>query len=82
MPEEKNDLAAFLGMVNSLKDGKGKTLVPDADLADVENGATEIPGEVTDARRRGETVTFVQNRPREQWHWQMPDGSRVPYEGS
>lgn len=80
MPKEDDSLAAFLGVVNAHAKTTGHaSLVPDEDVADLESGASYIPDQVTDARRRGETVTFVQNCPVEQWRWEMPDGSTISY---
>jgi hypothetical protein len=50
---------------------------PSGDALDLRAGAGYIPGEVTDARRRGTQVTFVQQCSPCCWYWQMPDGSRI-----
>lgn len=71
-----NDLTAFLSLVSAL-DGQGAHIVPPADAEDMRNGAARIPGEVTDARRLGQTVKFVQTGAREDWYWEMPDGAKI-----
>ena len=53
---------------------------PRSDAEDLSRGLRFIPGEVTDARRKGERVEFVNecSHPR-CWYWQFPDGSRTYY---
>jgi len=50
---------------------------PVDDSTDIMNGAEHIPFEVTDARRTGQRVVFNHEGPREDWYWQMPDGSKI-----
>ncbi len=52
--------------------------VPRADAKDSMMGAVIIPSEVTDARRRGQNVKFVQQGPSTpNWYWEMPDGTKI-----
>lgn len=72
-------MAAFGMMVNAMGGGGDfGQMFPASDAQDFADGARYIPGEVTLARRRGETVTFD----RMAHQWTMPDGSKIPAEGS
>lgn len=71
-----DELAGFLSLVSAFKQD-GAKIVPPADAQDMQNGAKRIPGEVTDARRAGETCTFHSIGHMSQWYWEMPDGSHV-----
>lgn len=51
--------------------------VPKADAEDSMAGAIKIPFEVTEARRKGEVVKFVQDGRRERWYWMMLDGRKI-----
>lgn len=51
--------------------------VPRADAEDSMAGAKMIPTEVTEARRNGSKVTFVQEGHDRQWYWILPDGKKV-----
>ena len=71
-----NDFAALLSLVSAL--GRdGAQIVPPADAADARNGATRIPDRVTDARRTGRTVRFVQQGSVQNWYWEMPNGEII-----
>lgn len=73
------DMAAFGMMVNASEGGGDMgRFFPQSDAADFANGARYIPGEVTMARRRGQTVQFD----RVAHQWTMPDGSKIPKGGS
>jgi hypothetical protein len=71
------DLAAFGERVhNSVR--QGAHLFPLGDSEDFASGATHIPGEVTDARRGGQTVTFHhEGADSSKWYWQLPDGTKI-----
>ncbi len=51
-------------------------VIPDDDIKDLMEGATQIPDEVTEARRKGEKVQFVSACSPSCWHWVMPDDTR------
>ncbi len=54
-------------------------MFPQSDAEDMCKGARSIPGLVTDARRRGETVQFntdCENSPC-CWYWKFQDGTRI-----
>ncbi len=67
-------LGAFFTFVNGLGHD---SLVSNVDMIDVQNGADHIPGEVTEARRTGLIVQFVQDRPKAEWYWLMPGGNKI-----
>ena len=51
---------------------------PQSDADDFQKGARFIPGEVTLARRAGESIQFVQSCPGQCcWHWELPNGNRI-----
>lgn len=50
-----------------------KSVFPEDDVIDLQNGASSIPGDVTDARREGKKVIYN----REKQEWIMPDGSII-----
>ena len=75
MSESDNSFAAFATQVNKLN----PDIMPDGDAEDARNGANNIPSKVTSARQRGEKIKFVQGDDRSKWHWEMPDGSKIPY---
>jgi hypothetical protein len=52
-------------------------LFSNEDSNDLTKGADTIPFKVTDARRLGQKVAFVQNGKKSDWHWEMPDGTKV-----
>jgi len=66
----------FLQLVNALGES-GRSIVPDGDAEDLRNGATHIPGSVTDARRVGRTVTFTKAGSRKDWYWTLPNGEKI-----
>lgn len=73
-----DEVGCFGDMVNALFGGKSKThghhrpLFPKDDALDLQNGAYRIPYEVTDARRAGKTVTFVQvGTDPQHWYWNI-----------
>lgn len=70
------DFAGFLTLIASLGP-QGSSIVPPADAQDAANGATQIPDAVTDARRAGQTVKFVQVGAKENWYWEMPGGKKI-----
>ena len=73
--------AVLLSMMHQLIAGTGQSsLIPRGDVEDLQNGASFIPSEVTDARRRGERVVFVQAGPRARWHWRFADGTTVQHD--
>jgi len=55
----------------------GVDIFPADDAEDLTRGVQSIPDEVTDARRAGQKVIFVQDGPPSTWYWRMPDGSHV-----
>lgn len=68
-----DDFAAFAALVSGLN----PNIMPAEDAADIAKGAKTIPEKVTDARRAGQQVVFVQEGPADGWYWLMPDGSQV-----
>lgn len=68
------DFSQFATIASLMSGNKDQgALFPASDAQDVRDGATHIPGEVTDARRRGETVIY--NRADKEWT--LPDGTVV-----
>lgn len=68
----------FGALVNALSGGGDRgNIFPQSDSDELRQGARFIPGGVTDARRRGETVTFTQNCGPCCWYWEFPDGTRT-----
>ncbi|MBI4185794.1 hypothetical protein HY524_01965 [Candidatus Berkelbacteria bacterium] len=84
--KEMDDLGAFGALINALEQrdsgggdpDRGRTF-PKSDSNDLLNGATHIPGEVTDARRSGQKVKFVTDGPKSQWYWLMPNGDKIQH---
>jgi hypothetical protein len=65
-------------LINALGGGGNKgNAFPKDDAIDLRNGATYIPYEVTDARREGKEVVFMQIGEKKDWYWQMPDGTKI-----
>ncbi len=63
------DQATFFSLISA----RSPDRVPEDDARDFRNGATRIPGKVTDARRRGETVAYDPARRT----WRLPSGATV-----
>lgn len=82
LDDSGDDGTGFLLLISELGKQGGDpnigALVPGTDVEDMIRGARYVPGEVTEARRRGETVEFITGG--SQWHWVMPDGSLIPHE--
>lgn len=80
--EDMNPLA-MLGFLDNALFGKGGDrgeAFPRSDAEDLSRGLRFIPGEVTVARRAGDTVFFQQSCMHPCcWYWQFPDGSRTYY---
>ncbi|MDP3093538.1 MAG: hypothetical protein Q8N16_02130 [bacterium] len=71
-----NKFAGFAALVNALS----PQTMPDGDAQDIANGAAYIPGEVTDLRRAGQTVSFAKtDGPRTEWYWTMPGGTTIKH---
>ena len=67
-----------LGVFGLLVNALNPSLFPKQDAEDLLAGAERIPGEVTEARRRGERVILIRNgKSPSGWFWQMPDGSKI-----
>jgi len=81
MPERystKDGMAAFGLLVNAMSGGGDHNAAfPRSDAEDMSCGARFIPGEVTLARRAGQTVRFISSCASCCWYWEMPDGSRI-----
>ena len=79
------EMGLFGELVNALdrkrgSDGDVGAIFPISDAKDLRNGARHVPDAVTDARRAGQKVQFVQTCDHESsWYWEMPDGSQVPH---
>lgn len=73
MKKDDFDFLPFLTLANALNGGGKKNVVPLDDLQDFEKGATHIPFQVTEARRKGLRVVYFSDRK----EWQMPNGSIV-----
>lgn len=78
------DLGNFGALINALggnPGGDAGSVFPASDAEDFRKGATQIPGQVTDLRREGRTVTFVQpdRSISSTWYWQLPNGSRIEH---
>lgn len=74
-------LSNFGQLVNAIGGGgnKGQSS-PQSDADDLGKGLRFIPGEVTLARRRGESVQFVQECTQPCcWYWRFSDNSRTYY---
>jgi len=55
-------------------------MMPQSDVDDFKSGARWIPGEVTEARRNGLKVAFVQpSANSSDWYWEMTNGNRVSH---
>lgn len=79
---KKKDDDGMLGLLllaHALGGGGNKdSIIPEDDIYDMQRGAQSIPFEVTDARRRGEIVRYInptENLPNGEWI--MPDGRRL-----
>lgn len=77
---EMGGMGAFGMLANALGGGGDKgASFPRSDAEDFSRGVKFVPGEVTVARRAGETVEF--HTPCQSstccWYWQMPDGTRI-----
>ena len=71
--------AAFMSLVTAVS----PEIAPLGDSEDLAKGAKYIPGEVTDWRRGGKTVNFIQPNEDdpETWYWTpKTDGSEIPYQ--
>ena len=80
-----DDLSVFGFLAAAMGGGgdKGQSF-PQSDADDLGRGARYIPGEVTVARREGQTVVFEQpddSRP-ETWLWRFDDGKVVQHTAS
>ncbi len=81
MPQsgEEGSTAAFGSLIAAFERGSGGSgttnVFPQGDADDLCSGATYIPPEVTEARQRGEEVTFVTGKGSP--YWRMPDGSLI-----
>jgi hypothetical protein len=82
-----NDDTMFGFLINALDGGiendngdKGQAY-PRSDAEDFSRGLRFVPGEVTEARRRGERIPFVDQHCGNPccWYWQFPDGGRTYY---
>jgi len=76
--KDNDDMLGLLFLANALGGGNKDSIIPEDDIYDMHRGAQSIPGEVTDARRRGETVRYI--NPTEglpNGEWIMPDGRRL-----
>lgn len=67
----RDETAAFGALISAMNNN----LFPASDAEDFAKGADWIPGKVTDARRAGEQVVFVQDDG--PWYWRFADGSTV-----
>lgn len=77
---DMNDHSMFGMLISALGGGGDKgNMFPQSDADDMGKGARFIPGEVTDARRRGETVEFNTDCETSPccWFWRMPNGDRI-----
>ena len=73
-----DNFAEMLMTIALMDGGKNKgASVPIDDAVDAQKGATHIPGEVTDARRRDERVVFNTIGDKSDWFWTLPDGTRL-----
>ena len=73
------EIITFAAMASLISGGGNEGAVfPIDDATDFANGARYSPGEVTDARRRGERVIFDADA----HQWRMPDGELIPKGGS
>lgn len=79
IPGGHDSFAGFLTMISKLGLG-GAHIVPPADAEDIRNGAVRIPDIVTDLRRLGHTVPFVQQGSRQNWYWVLPS-NEIIYHG-
>lgn len=77
--KDDDSMLGLLVLANALGGGGNKdSIIPEDDIYDMHRGAQSIPSEVTDARRRGKTVRYI--NPTESLpngEWIMPDGKRV-----
>lgn len=79
---DDDDFGGLMAVFGALVGGTpgGRNTFPPADTEDFAQGVRFIPGEVTEARRRGQEVRFVHDCVSKNcWYWQMPDGSRIYY---
>lgn len=76
--DDSDLLAGFGSLINAMGGGGDRgNMFPQSDADDLRHGARFIPGEVTDARRKGEVVNFVNSCGPCCWYWEFADGSRV-----
>jgi len=73
------DLRLMGALLNAMGGGgDAGNVFPASDADDLGKGAQFIPGEVTQARRRGERVAFVQACGNQCcWNWQFASGKRT-----
>ena len=75
---DTNKAAAFGLLINAMSGGRDQgSIFPRSDAEDMSRGARFIPGEVTLARRDGQTVDFVTTCGLNCWYWLMPNGLRI-----
>jgi len=75
-------MTAFAFLANALSGGSDAgQAFPYSDAEDLSRGLRFIPGEVTEAQRRGEPVRFADQHCSHPccWYWQFSDGSRTYY---
>lgn len=72
-----DEMAGFGALLSALGGDKGKLIFPPEDAADFAKGAASIPSQVTEARRLGERVEFIQAGGPKDWYWCLPDGTKV-----
>jgi hypothetical protein len=54
-----NSIFDDFNLFAQLMNGLNPEIMPDGDAQDFTNGATYIPGEVTDKRRNGERIIYI-----------------------
>ncbi|HYF05681.1 MAG TPA: hypothetical protein VEA59_05940 [Patescibacteria group bacterium] len=71
IPDNLPDFALLIAALNP-------NIIPEDDALDLRAGATSIPGRVTDLRRSGVKVRFVQaSQDPEGWYWVGPNGEEI-----
>lgn len=72
------ELGAFGALISAMGGGgDAGNMFPQSDADDLRQGCRFIPGNVTVARRGGQTVRFVNSCGPCCWYWEFSDGSRI-----
>lgn len=82
VPYNPGDFAFLLSDHERMRTGRDAEIgavFPRADAVDLLAGAGYIPLNVSQARRNGQIVRFVQLGSPGDWYWELPDGRRISH---